>query len=189
MPASDGRPLRILHVFRAPVGGLFRHVLDLSRGQITRGHQVGLILGSSSAEMRAERALSQVAPSLGLGISRISMSRHAGWSDFTAARHVARRIRELAPDIVHGHGAKGGAYVRLLRAPARVYTPHGGSLHFDPRSPLGLAYLTVERMLAHRTELFLFESAFARDAFAAKIGRVMKKRESRINGLQRARAL
>src|SRR5262249_61340693 len=32
MPAGD-RPLAILHVFRAPVGGLFRHVVDLVRGQ------------------------------------------------------------------------------------------------------------------------------------------------------------
>ena len=37
------KPLNILHVFRAPVGGLFRHVLDLSREQIARGHRVGLI--------------------------------------------------------------------------------------------------------------------------------------------------
>jgi hypothetical protein len=28
------RKLRILHVFRAPVGGLFRHVEDLTRAQI-----------------------------------------------------------------------------------------------------------------------------------------------------------
>ena len=36
-------PLRILHVLRAPVGGLFRHVVDLAREQAARGHSVGLI--------------------------------------------------------------------------------------------------------------------------------------------------
>ena len=40
---SDGAPLKILHVLRAPVGGLFRHVADLVRGQSARGHRVGLI--------------------------------------------------------------------------------------------------------------------------------------------------
>ena len=43
--AADG-PLNILHVLRAPVGGLFRHVVDLARGQAERGHRVGLIADS-----------------------------------------------------------------------------------------------------------------------------------------------
>ena len=29
-------PLNILHVFRAPVGGLFRHVLDLTQASRSR---------------------------------------------------------------------------------------------------------------------------------------------------------
>ena len=45
MPTDPGRSLKILHVFRAPVGGLFRHVVDLVRGQAARGHRVGIIAG------------------------------------------------------------------------------------------------------------------------------------------------
>ena len=30
----DGRKLRIVHVFRAPLGGLFRHVVDLAAEQV-----------------------------------------------------------------------------------------------------------------------------------------------------------
>jgi glycosyltransferase involved in cell wall biosynthesis len=93
-------------------------------------------------------------------------------SDVAARRHVARRAAETNADVLHGHGAKGGAYARL--APAgraiRVYTPHGGSLHYDRRSPVGLLYLALERALMPRTELFLFESRFGQEAFAAKIG-------------------
>jgi hypothetical protein len=46
---TDDAPqsLNILHVMRAPVGGLFRHVIDLARGQAARGHRVGLIADSS----------------------------------------------------------------------------------------------------------------------------------------------
>ena len=33
MPVVDGQPLRILHATRAPVGGIFRHILDLANGQ------------------------------------------------------------------------------------------------------------------------------------------------------------
>ena len=33
MPLIEGQPLRILHATRAPVGGIFRHILDLANGQ------------------------------------------------------------------------------------------------------------------------------------------------------------
>ena len=38
--------MKILHVFRTPVGGLFRHVRDLARGQSNLGHEVGIICDS-----------------------------------------------------------------------------------------------------------------------------------------------
>jgi glycosyltransferase involved in cell wall biosynthesis len=164
------RPLRILHVLRAPVGGLFRHVIDLARGQAARGHQVGIVADANTGGTRAETAFAAL--DLALGLTRVPMSRHIGVNDVAAQRHVARRAAERQADVVHGHGAKGGAYARLVPAgrAIRVYTPHGGSLHYDRRSPVGIMYLALERMLMARTELFLFESVFGREAFAAKIG-------------------
>jgi glycosyltransferase involved in cell wall biosynthesis len=99
------------------------------------------------------------------------MSRHIGMSDLSAQRHVADRARTAHVDVLHGHGAKGGAYARLASTGAiRVYTPHGGSLHYNRGSPVGFLYLTLEQMLMARTALFLFESRYGRDAFTAKIG-------------------
>ena len=40
--------MKILHVLRAPAGGLLRHVVDLAAGQIDRGHSVGIIAGMTS---------------------------------------------------------------------------------------------------------------------------------------------
>ena len=165
------RPLKILHVLRSPVGGLFRHVLDLSRAQAARGHQVGIVADSTTGGERADAAFAALVPDLALGLSRVPMSRHIGASDVSAQRHVARRAHETNADVLHGHGAKGGAYARLVgRGAIRVYTPHGGSLHYGRASPVGLLYLTLEQVLMRRTELFLFESAYGRDAFTAKIG-------------------
>ena len=164
-------PLRILHVLRAPVGGLFRHVVDLARAQAERGHAVGVIADASTGGAAADGTLTALAPSLQLGLSRVPMSRHAGHRDFAALRHVAARARESAADVLHGHGAKGGAYVRLAGASAlRVYTPHGGSLHYSPLSPLGFLYLGAETVLKSRTDLFLFESEFGLATFRRKIG-------------------
>src|SRR3954447_170251 len=125
MPAPA--PFNILHVLRAPVGGLFRHVIDLARGQAARGHRVGVIADSSSGGARAEATLAELSPTLALGLTRVSMSRQIGASDAPALMHVARRAAQVAADVIHGHGAKGGAYARLARARAvRAYTPHGG---------------------------------------------------------------
>jgi glycosyltransferase involved in cell wall biosynthesis len=168
---AGARPLSILHVFRAPVGGLFRHVLDLVRGQTAAGHRVGIVADATTGGERAEAALTEIAPLLALGITRVAMSRHLGLSDVSAVRRVAQAIRASAADVVHGHGAKGGAYARLAGSRAlRAYTPHGGSLHFDPRTPIGFVYLTLERALLRRTDLILFESAYARDVYHARIG-------------------
>ena len=165
------RPLKILHVLRSPVGGLFRHVTDLARAQSARGHQVGIVADSSTGGTRADAAFAALTPQLALGLTRVAMSRHVGVSDVSAQRHVARRARETDADVLHGHGAKGGAYARLCGGRAiRVYTPHGGSLHYSRASPVGLLYLTLEQVLMARTELFLFESRYGRDAFTAKIG-------------------
>src|SRR5256885_13992334 len=164
-------PLRILHVLRSPVGGLFRHVLDLAHGQAARGHQIGIVADAATGGARADAALASLSPHLALGLSRIAMSRHIGASDVAAQRHVAQRARDTNADVLHGHGAKGGAYARLVSARAiRVYTPHGGSLHYNRASAVGLMYLTLEQGLMRRTELFLFESRYGRDAFTAKIG-------------------
>ena len=172
MPAEPRQPLKILHVLRAPVGGLFRHVVDLARGQAARGHAVGIVADALTGGERAHAVLSALAPQLALGITRLPMSRDVAVSDITAVAAVARHAGARSADVVHGHGAKGGAYARLA-APAgalRVYTPHGGSLHYGWGTPAGLLYLAAERLLMPRSDLVLFESAYARDTFAAKIG-------------------
>lgn len=165
------RPLKILHVLRSPVGGLFRHVIDLARTQAARGHQVGIVADSTTGGARADAAFASLSGALALGLTRVPMSRHIGASDISAQRHVARRAGETEADVLHGHGAKGGAYARLCGGRAiRVYTPHGGSLHYGRGSPVGFLYLTLEQVLMRCTELFLFESRYGRDVFTAKIG-------------------
>ena len=165
------RPLNILHIFRAPVGGLFRHVLDLARGQIARGHKVGLIADSGTGGARAEEILAKLAPQLALGLTRVPMPRLIGPQDLLAALHVARRTRQTEANIAHGHGAKGGAYVRLAGSRAiRAYTPHGGSLHYSRDTLSGKIYLATESLLMPRGDLYLFESAYSAGLFRAKIG-------------------
>jgi glycosyltransferase involved in cell wall biosynthesis len=164
--------LKILHILRAPLGGLFRHVLDVARGQTERGHRVGLIVDGLTGSARADRMLAQLAPQLAFGAERIAIARHLGVRDVAALYFIARRIAALTPDVVHGHGAKAGALARLAprRNAIRVYTPHGGSLVYAPGSIAARFYLALERLLIPRTDLFLFESDYIAQQFRARIG-------------------
>ena len=165
--------IKILHVFRAPVGGLFRHVLDLTRAQIARGHSVGIIADSVTGGARAEEVLHLLKPQLALGLTRVPMQRHANPNDLAVLNHVRRRAVETGADVVHGHGAKGGAYARLIfgaKRAVRAYTPHGGSLLFGHNTLAGRFYLATERLLMLRGDLFLFESAYSETIFRGKIG-------------------
>ncbi len=182
-------PLNILHVFRAPVGGLFRHVLDLTREQIARGHRVGMIADSLTGGATAEKVLGELAPSLALGLSRYPMYRHANPGDMLALTHVMRRVAAGKADVVHGHGAKGGAYARLsfnARRAVRAYTPHGGSLLFGHDSLAGKFYLATERLLMLRGDLFLFESGYSEQIFRRKIGNPRALVRVVHNGVSRA---
>ena len=82
-------------------------------------------------------------------------------------------IWRLKPDIIHGHGAKAGAFIRMKarsQDSIRVYTPHGGSLHYPLHTWKGAFYSRLERALMNNTDLFLFESAFARNTYQRTIG-------------------
>ncbi|MDP2412008.1 MAG: glycosyltransferase family 4 protein [Pseudolabrys sp.] len=165
--------LNILHVLRAPVGGLFRHVTDLVEGQVARGHRVGIVADSLTGDCRSQDTFAALAPKLALGLSLTPIPRSLGVRDLTAALHVVNRVRKTRPDVIHGHGAKGGAFARLAfaRKPAiRAYTPHGGSLLLDPASLSGKAYLGAERLLMPRGDLYLFESAYSARIFNERIG-------------------
>jgi glycosyltransferase involved in cell wall biosynthesis len=173
MSDTPDQPLRILHAVRAPVGGIFRHILDVANGQADRGHQVGLIADSLTGGERATAALAGIAPRMKLGVHRIAIRREPHPTDLLVWGQISRLIRRLKPDVLHGHGAKAGTFVRMKAASneaIRVYTPHGGSLHYPPNTLKGALYSRLERAMMNRTDLFLFESAFARDTYQRMIG-------------------
>lgn len=173
MATSTDQPLRILHTVRAPVGGIIRHILDIANGQAERGHEVGIVADSLTGGERADTALAEIAPRMRLGVYRLPVHREPHPTDVVFWARFSRLIRRLNPQVLHGHGAKAGVFVRLASRTAnniRVYTPHGGSLHYSPDTLAGAFYSRLERALMNRTELFLFESAFARDTYQRVIG-------------------
>lgn len=168
---------RILHCLRAPVGGLFRHVCDLTRAQNDAGHKVGIICDSRTGGDIAGEVLERLEPYCALGIKRVSMNRQVGLHDIIATRAVRLFAIQAEAQILHGHGAKGGAYARLAtnrikKRGIRIssfYTPHGGSLHYDPATLSGRVFLALERQLGSLTDGLLFESQYSADLYAKKV--------------------
>ncbi|MEL6375400.1 MAG: glycosyltransferase family 4 protein [Pseudomonadota bacterium] len=180
-PPHDVLPksARILHCLRAPVGGLFRHVRDLARAQAARGYDVGVLCDAATGDGLTADHLAALERDLPLGVHRIAMARQPGLSDLAAIRAALAHARAIEATILHGHGAKGGAYARLAaqrlrqrhaQAAHAFYTPHGGALHYKPGTLKGRVFQALERHLARHTDGILFESAYARDTYHASIG-------------------
>lgn len=184
-------PLRIVHCFREPTGGLFRHVRDLIRVQAANGHEVGILCDATTGGPREDALLEELRPQLSLGIHRITMQRHIGFGDVRAAYKGYRIIKKLQPDILHGHGAKGGVYARLFGSVlrvfksrvARIYSPHGGSLHFDRKTRKGSVVFLAEKMLAPLSDAILFVSNFEKRTYEDKVGRPYDLHAVIYNGL------
>ncbi len=167
-----GEPLRIFQILRAPVGGLFRHVYDLTGELAARGHQVGIIVDSLTSDALTGQRLDELRPSAALGIHNLPMPRTLGLGDFTTPYRVRKLARKLEIDVLHGHGAKGGLAARMgrTRRSVSLNTPHGGVLNYRPGSLVGTFFRNAERSIGLITDAYIYESAYAQRAFHEQIG-------------------
>jgi glycosyltransferase involved in cell wall biosynthesis len=169
--------LKIVHVVRSPIGGIFRHIVDLVDAQTKAGHEVGIICDSLTGGRFEDEVISSIGSRLALGATRFPMRRSVSLSDFVAVRRVLEHLGKITPDVLHCHGAKGGAYGRLIaawlgrrRPIATIYAPHGGSLHYDESSLEGMFYFRIERLLERVTDALIHVSAYEAGVYREKIG-------------------
>jgi glycosyltransferase involved in cell wall biosynthesis len=95
---------------------------------------------------------------------------------------------------LHGHGAKGGAMARLAGTALRVnryrvsrlYSPHGGSMHFNPKRLAGWAVFRLEKLQERATDAIVFVCEFERNSYVAKVGQVAIRNEVVYNGVGEA---
>ncbi|WP_029056862.1 glycosyltransferase [Stappia stellulata] len=170
-------PLRIVHIVRAPIGGIFRHIADLALAQTRAGHQVGVICDASTGGAFEAEAIARLAPQLAFGVARFPMRRQVTPGDLRSALSLYRHVRDLSPDVLHGHGAKGGVFARAIgsvlrlggRKVTRIYCPHGGSLHYDPTRLEGRIYFGLERLQQRFTDGLVFVSDYEYAAYESKV--------------------
>ncbi len=188
---ANTKPLRIVHCFRSPVGGIFRHVRDLISEQHKQGHKIGILCDNNTGGEYEERLFESISPQLELGLHRISMRRSINPSDLISIWNSYKQIKALSPDVLHSHGAKGGAYARVIgklldrgnHQVARLYCPHGGSIHFDANTIQGKMYFRLERLMERWTDRLIFVSEYEQRSYREKIGNPRCPSDLVYNGL------
>jgi glycosyltransferase involved in cell wall biosynthesis len=170
-------PLRILHCFRSPVGGIFRHVRDLAEEHAKAGHQVGILCDSTTGGTYEDKLFETIMPHLTLGLTRLPIRRSLGLSDISTAVKTFRKVKNLQPDVLHGHGAKvalscdwsahGYGYQGLALP---VFIPPRREPALQRESLRGQAYFAIERLLERWTDSLVFVSDYERSTYEKKIG-------------------
>jgi glycosyltransferase involved in cell wall biosynthesis len=157
--------MKILHVVECFNAGVGRHVVDLCEGQAAQDHEITL----AWSPVRAEPPLVDRMKAIpGIRWVTLDMHRSLGSHDLRSVAGLRKIVAQLGPfDVLHGHGSKGGAFVRLLPrriGGLRVYTPNAFRTQ-DPElgSLAKRFYGTLERVLARRTDLII---AVSRDEVA-----------------------
>ncbi|MCT4657177.1 MAG: glycosyltransferase [Cohaesibacter sp.] len=172
---ANAEKLRIVHCVRSPFGGIFRHILDLAHQQHLEGHDVGLILDSETCSPFEEAKIQTEAAALTLGVHKFPIKRTIWPGDLIAFARMYKALSAMKPDVVHTHGAKGGALGRsvascLASKPVRLYCPHGGSLHYDKKSLKGRIFFALERLLEQLTDSLVFVSEYEMRSYSSKVG-------------------
>ena len=157
--------MRVLLVLEACGGGSGRHVVDLARGLLARGHEVTLVY----SPLRADAGFSRDIAALdGLRCGELPIRRAVSFSDIGAGRQLRRLIEREGPfDVMHAHSSKAGGLLRLAQAGRNapvVYTPHA-PITMDPALsfPARLIYGTAERLLAKLCRRIICVSPAERD--------------------------
>ncbi len=177
----------VLQIVGEPAGGIRRHVHAILFGlKEAEGLRQSYVCADAGGDAAFEKELPELEALLGQGLLRLPISKRPGPRDIFNVIRLARFVRERGVTIVHGHGAKGGAYARmltLLSGVKAVYTPHGGAVHNMFGRLEGAVYTLAEKMLLPLTESFVFESQYSAQAYFRKVGRRPRSWTVNYNGI------
>jgi glycosyltransferase involved in cell wall biosynthesis len=174
--------LLIVHILRAPVGGIRKHVVDIL--EAFGGLNVEQIFITNLRE--ADKDLSHLNMLPNLKIYNINIFDKPSIDDIINIYKIYFLLRKFNIDVIHGHGAKGGVYARILGlffGTRAFYTPHGGSLHRVFGKVKSVIYDSLEKILAPLTTKFIFESKYSSQEFLNNIKNVSEKMVINHNGV------
>ena len=129
-PPMTDRPIRVLHVMEATIGGTKRHLLDLAAAADRRDFQIEVACPRVRSEPRGDTSFFDDISRLDVVMHVVPMVRAIRpLKDLRATWDLLRLIRLRRYDIVHTHSTKAGVVGRVAALFATgvrtVHTPHG----------------------------------------------------------------
>lgn len=179
---TQARPLRILQIARAPAGGIRKHLFSLAK--MVHPQQVKFFLATDLS--KADLSYKNNQDSLRCKIFDVQIPYNPGLKDISVVYKLWKHYRNQEIDIIHGHGAKGGIYARLLGLFLNakvVYTAHGGSIHVTHGRVKNVLYSLIEKFLYLITDRIIFESLYTKEAYEGRIWSARKKGLLIYNGI------
>src|SRR3989440_10807591 len=167
--------MRIVHIItRLIVGGAQENTLISCEGQNRGGHEVTLITGPA---IGPEGSLMERAAAGGYRVQVVDQMRRAilPGKDYSTYRWLVKRLREIAPDVVHTHSSKAGIIGRYAAkkagVPAVIHTIHGLAFTASTSALVNGAYKFLERRAAPwSTKIVCVADAMRDQSLAAHIG-------------------
>ena len=166
--------VHVLQIVGDPVGGIRRHVHALLFGLSERGIRQSYAYSASSCDLVFRKELPGLERTLEGRLLPLRISKKPAFGDIANLIRLRRYVNANGITVVHGHGAKGGAYARLLAMLCKVsavYTPHGGAVHNMFGKLEGFVYTLAEKVFLPMTDRLVFESKYSARAYFNKVGK------------------
>lgn len=146
--------LRILQIVESSGAGVGRHVIDLTKGLMERGHQIDLIYSPCHSDAIFKRRLEELT---GCRVFAEPIKHSPHPADIPLFFRLRRHLQKEGPfDIVHCHSTKAGFIGRIAAAGLHtrvLYTPHA-LLTLRPNLPSLVRRMIAlgERALSHLSD-------------------------------------
>ena len=178
--------IHVLQIVGNPVGGIRRHVhtllFELPKTGICQSYAYSTI----ACDMVFKKEIKKLSVGLENRLIPLKIFKKPKFGDIINLMRLRNYIRKNKVNIVHGHGAKGGAYARLLGVLCDVkaiYTPHGGAVHDMFGKLENFIYTIAEKVFFSMTTMFMFESKYSAQAYFKKINRKSSNWMVNYNGI------
>lgn len=166
--------IHVLQIVGDPVGGIRKHIHSILNGLDEKQFYFSYSYSNAHVDAHFLKEIIYLRNRLS-GELELNIRKKPHFTDIFNLWRLVRFVKKKQVDVIHGHGAKGGLYARLVGMICNVpsiYTPHGGVAHYMFGFWADKLYVLVERCLAPFTSCFIFESKYTAENFQAKVGRV-----------------
>jgi glycosyltransferase involved in cell wall biosynthesis len=161
----------IVYIFSYPEGGIGTHIIDICKSKIAKKYNIILISNFKKKDKKFSSFLLENSDNIEL--FDLNIDKNPKINDIFNILRIYLFLKNRDDIlIIHGHGAKGGLYSRIvgkLLNKKIIYTPHGGSLHLNYGKIKNFIFKLVEKKLYKFTDKIIFESNYSSKKFEQNI--------------------